>query len=132
ARYDGGVSATLVRQVILDFDGTCTLVEEVQREFLDEYRRLIAGEWSEPAAPAAADPYILSGEIVGWIDRSGRVERRAPAGCTTAWYKAAYLAHPAPWRGELRGLLADLVGRGLRVAFISNSKTETIRDRVDS
>ncbi len=148
-----------IRQVVLDFDGTCTRVEAVEQAFLAAYRELVGLEWSKqaaarwdeheqlvraaspaagwmlggvPAAPAAADPYILSGEVVALLVRRGAVDAPLPAERAGSWYKRAYLAHEAPWRDEIREVLATLVGDGRRVAFVSNSAPEAVRARVDA
>lgn len=146
-----------IRQVVLDFDGTCTDIPPVHQAFLEAYRDLVGREWSAaalavweeaeaavraaspraawmlggaPAAPAAADPYIVASEAVAYIERSGRAGGPPPASSAT-WYKRAYLAHPAPWRPEAAELLRELVGLGLRVAFVSNSAPDAIGARLD-
>jgi FMN phosphatase YigB (HAD superfamily) len=146
-----------IRQVILDFDGTCTRVEEVERSFLTRYRELVAAEWSAaaaesweahermvreaspvagwmlggaPSAPAAADPYILSGEVVALLARR-KVAAAPPSDRPSAWYRAAYAAHPAPWRPETAEVIASLVADGRRVAFVSNSDPDKVGERID-
>jgi phosphoglycolate phosphatase-like HAD superfamily hydrolase len=146
-----------IRQVVLDFDGTCTRIADVHEAFIAAYRALVRREWSDkaadlweeaertlraaspaagwmlggvPAAPAAADPYILAGEVVALITRSGRVPEPLPAEKAGTWYKRAYHDHPAPWRGEVRGLLEGLVAAGVRVSFVSNSATSALRARL--
>jgi FMN phosphatase YigB (HAD superfamily) len=143
-----------LRQVVLDFDGTSTLVENIQREFLERYRELVAADWGDtaaaqwdenlaavraasplaawmlggaPAAPAAADPYILSGEVVALTAR--RLGVRAPAQASS-WYVTAYHENPAPLRAELGDLLVGLVGDGCAVAFVSNSDRKKVAERV--
>jgi phosphoglycolate phosphatase-like HAD superfamily hydrolase len=144
-----------IRQVILDFDGTCTLVEEIEREYMVRYRQLVADEWSPvaaarwveiealvreaspgagwtlggaPSAPAAADPYILSGEVVAMMVRLGIAD--APAVNAGSFYARAYADHPAPWRPEVAGLLAALAAMECRVAFVSNSDEQKVKARV--
>jgi phosphoglycolate phosphatase-like HAD superfamily hydrolase len=146
-----------IRQVVIDFDGTCTRVDEVHEAFLRAYRLLVATEWGDaaaalwdegeaavraasptagwmlggtPAAPAAADPYILSSEVVAWIDRSGGAGAALPA-TVGSWYKRAYLEHPAPWRDEVPDQLRGLHGLGVRIAFVSNSASGAIRARLE-
>jgi len=143
-----------IRQVVLDFDGTCTLVENIQRAFLERYRALVAAEWSAeaaeqwdenvaavraaspvaawmlggaPAAPAAADPYILSGEVVALTAR--RLGVRAPA-AAASWYFTAYHENPAPLRAELHDLIVGLVDDGCQVAFVSNSDRKKVAERI--
>jgi phosphoglycolate phosphatase-like HAD superfamily hydrolase len=146
-----------IRQVVLDFDGTCTRVDAVHEAFMAAYRALVRKEWSEkaaelwepavaavraaspgagwmlggtPSAPAAADPYILSGEAVAYIARSGRVGEPFPSDRAGSWYKRAYVDHPAPWRDEVRGVIEALLASGVRVSFISNSATTALRARL--
>jgi len=76
-------------------------------------------------APAAADPYILAGEVTALLLREGAI-RDAPPDA----YARAYAANPAPWRPELPEVLAALVARGLRVGFVSNSDPHMIQTRL--
>jgi FMN phosphatase YigB (HAD superfamily) len=146
-----------IRYVILDFDGTCTLVERIQKQFLADYHRAISpafgelpeAEWKSalasvkrasphvgwtfggaPAAPAAADPYIQSGEAAALLQRR-YAERDVHVSVPDA-YHTAYHANAAPWREETRHVLETLVDRGIRVGFISNSATAGLTARLDS
>jgi FMN phosphatase YigB (HAD superfamily) len=76
-------------------------------------------------APAAADPYILAGEVAALLIRK-RAIRTVPGDA----YKRAYTANPAPWRPEVPQVLAQLVERGLQVGFISNSERFAIEMRL--
>jgi FMN phosphatase YigB (HAD superfamily) len=76
-------------------------------------------------APAAADPYILSGEASALLVRKGTIAQ-VPADA----YTRAYAANPAPWRPEVPKVLAALVQRGLKVGFISNSERTAIQMRL--
>lgn len=145
-----------LRYVVLDFDGTCTQIELVHTRFLGDFRASLedangcARGALEPAwedalarvraaspgagwtlagapstAPAAADPYILAGEASALLQRDGAI-RVVPAD----GYARAYAANPAPWRPEVPHVLAELVGRGLRVGFISNSDRTAIELRL--
>jgi phosphoglycolate phosphatase-like HAD superfamily hydrolase len=76
-------------------------------------------------APAAADPYILSGEASALLVRKGTIQH-VPADA----YVRAYAANPAPWRPEVPKVLAALVQRGLKIGFISNSERLAIQVRL--
>jgi phosphoglycolate phosphatase-like HAD superfamily hydrolase len=147
-----------IRQVVLDFDGTCTVVEEIAAAFMRRYRELVREEWSPdaagaawddaeqllraaspvagwtlggaPSAPAAADPFILSGEVVALLARRGVAPPPRPDLAAT-WYRRAYDAHPAPFRRDARAVVEELVARGVRVAVISNSPPDAVAARVD-
>jgi FMN phosphatase YigB (HAD superfamily) len=145
-----------LRYVVLDFDGTCTQIELVHAGFLAGYLAVVedasgcAPGALQPAwdaavarvraaspdagwtllgapstAPAAADPYILASEASALLERDGAIRRIPPDA-----YARAYAANPAPWRPEVREVLAALVSRGLRVGFISNSDRLAIETRL--
>jgi hypothetical protein len=142
------------RHVILDFDGSCTRVQDAAARYLAEYRRLFgqevdaraADDWDAavavvrarspeagwmlggtPSAPAAADPYILAGEAAGYLIRQRRIECALPADL----HSRAYAAARAPFREDLLEVLDGLVALGLRVHFVSNTGTRTIEQRLD-
>jgi hypothetical protein len=142
-----------IRYVVLDFDGTCTRVEEIEAAFLAAYRAMFAEEvsaeaaegWDDavarvraasphagwmlagtPSAPAAADPYILAAEVVSLLVRERGIDKRVPADL----YARAYERHPAPFRPEVAEVLRELLGRGLTVRFVSNSSTAKIEGRL--
>ena len=154
--------------VVLDFDGTSTLVEAAHERYLARYRELLvagvkdakgdaigrdfAARWDEgvdavtaaspeagwvtqsrtPAAPAAADPFILSGEVVAWLERRwlevhpGRAVVVPPDA-----YKTAYADAEAPFRPELIEVLQAIVDQDVAVAFVSNSSEAAIAGRLD-
>src|SRR5258705_6469941 len=87
---------TIITDVVLDFDGTCTQIPAIFDDYLEQYRLkftesvgpLAKKEWNEaqamvrknspkagwmvagcPAAPAAADPYILADESAKFVLR---------------------------------------------------------------
>ena len=145
---------TELSDVVLDFDGTCTQVPVVAAAYLEEYRKRLrlhfanvtVKEWAAaitavrrasphagwavagpPGAPAAADPYILADEATRYLLR----ERGLPATAQPKdVHSPAYDAHPAPWRPEAAAVLADLIGRGIRLHFISNSGSAAVAKRV--
>lgn len=149
--------AMSIRFVVLDFDGTCTLVERVEKAFLDEYLTILAAAnalqrdalaplwkaaiddvraaapeagWTlldvPSTAPAAADPYILSGEAALLLKRRGTISA-IPGDA----FKQAYGRHEAPFRPELEDVLEALVDKGLQVGFISNSERTVIAARLE-
>jgi len=150
-----------VRHVVLDFDGTCTQVDQTAKLYLGTHRALLEQEvgagfvahWQDacnavieaspeaawqalggsPAAPAAADPYILAGEAVAWITR--RFKENPSWGALppipTDVYKRAYREAEAPFRAELVEVVKKLLALGVTVTFVSNSATDTIAARLD-
>ena len=139
--------------VVLDFDGTCTQIPKIWETYLDLYLKglvdagfkITSVEWREareivqkhspkagwalagcPAAPAAADPYILADEAARLILRR-RGERTAVPPEVNA---QAYGAAPAPWREEALETFSRLMECGLRLHFVSNSSTVIITQRL--
>jgi len=81
-----------------------------------------------PAAPAAADPYILADEAARFILRSHDKPNDAPP----SWVNAqAYTSHPAPWREEAAEIFQRIIALGLKIHFISNSSSLTIQQRLE-
>ena len=146
-------SATAIKHVVLDFDGTCTQIPKIWKTYLELYFKALgdAGfdvpstQWSEAcdavrkhspkaawtlagcaAAPAAADPYILADEATRLILRRRGDRRPVPAEINAK----AYGASPAPWREEAPDTFAKLIDRGLRLHFVSNSSTVVIAGRL--
>jgi hypothetical protein len=142
-----------VMHVVLDFDGTCTQIPKVWETYLELYfkglveagLKITANDWHEactavqkhsphagwtlggsPAAPAAADPYILADESARLILR--RRGDRTPV--SPEVNAKAYRAAPAPWRVEALDTFSQLIDRGLRVHFVSNSSTAVITERL--
>ena len=138
--------APRIRHVILDFDGTCTQVDKIQAKFLDDYRRAVGVEvkaWERAkatltkasptagwtlmnapsTAPAAADPYILAGEAAALLYREQGTQ--APD-----VFRTVYEKNLAPFRPELHDVLAALLAKKIRVAFISNSDGLGITNRI--
>lgn len=148
--------ATKIRYVVLDFDGTCTRVEQVHARFLRAYFEELqtanapgepsTAEWetalreiraaspkagwtlmgAPSTAPAAADPYILAGEAAALLKRADGSLRLPDTAYSIAYTRAA-----APWRDDVAATLEALVQRGLKVGFISNSSTKKIAMRLD-
>lgn len=143
-----------ISHIVLDFDGTCTQVPSIADQYLELYRQrfvesvgpLSVLEWKGaqsivrqnspmagwmiagcPAAPAAADPYILADESAKYILRSrGQINVSVPPTVNSQAYGAAH----APWREEALEVFTALVKRGVKLHFISNSSSATIRERL--
>lgn len=142
-----------ITDVVLDFDGTCTQIPLVYKDYLERYRlkfvevveSLSESEWKEaqtivcqvspkagwmvggcPAAPAAADPYILADESAKFVLRR-RGKKNVPLPPLNA---SVYSATPAPWRNEALSTFLRLIERGVRLHFISNSSTTMIQERL--
>ena len=106
------------------------LTEEAWRDAIETVRGhspraawMVAGC---PAAPAAADPYILADESAKYIFR--RRQQHAPP---QSFHEGAYNAFPAPWREEVLDVFSRLVELGVKIHFVSNSGTVMIRKRLD-
>jgi hypothetical protein len=141
-----------IKHVILDFDGTCTQIPEIFEDYLDRFLSglIKAGfnfsptEWRDaqalvrqyspetgwmlagcPAAPVAADPYILADEAVKLIVRMQKDVRPLPN-----VHAEAYVAAEAPWRAEALKTFTLLIERGVQIHFVSNSGSAYITGRV--
>ncbi len=141
-----------IKTLVLDFDGTCTDIPAMGAPYLDACLAFLVGiqftnaaEWEDaleavrraspdagwtlggiPTAPAAADPYILSGEAIGHIARSRSLPMPYPDA-----YANAYASAVAPFRPELRKVLEAIDALGVAIHFVSNSSTKKIAARLD-
>lgn len=143
-----------ITTLVLDFDGTCTDIPSMNAGYLDAcFAYLVAHQWpidraqwldaleavrglspdrgwrlngGLPSAPAAADPYILSGEAVEYL-REKLGARDLPGDV----YGAAYKGHTANLRAELTGVLEAVVARGIEVWFVSNTSTTKLVERLE-
>ncbi len=143
-----------LQHLVFDFDGTCTEIPRADQAFLAAYlaalRAAVApvqvshSEWSDalctvrrcspeegwrlggtPAAPAAADPYVLAYETGALL--AHRRQFRLPGDL-----HAQALRHAeAPLRAELPEVLAAADALGARITFISNSSTTVVGARLD-
>jgi len=147
-----------ITTLVLDFDGTCTQIPPVYKEYWEEYRynlrigekKVSTTEWEEAraavrahspmagwslggaqAAPAAADPYILAYEAAQLIYRNRKlVDPKLALPDLYSAHKTAYEKAPAPWRESAREIFEQLLERDVRLCFISNSSTDTIKNRL--
>lgn len=142
------------RHVILDFDGTCTRVEDVHEAYVAECIRIFEAEvmpgtakdlraalaavkkaspgagWTlavTPAAPAFADPYVAVGEAVRLVVKKRHVTKAVPL---DMHHRANELAQ-APWRDEMIDVLEAFRKKKITITFVSNSKTTKIEHRLD-
>ena len=142
-----------IAHVVLDFDGTCTQIPKIWEAYLELYRRslvetsfdLSGPQWRKaidtvrqqsqkagwtlagcPAAPAAADPYIMADESARLILRQRGNRGTVPPQVNMQ----AYAAAEAPWRKEVIDTFSRLVERGIRLHFVSNSSTAMITRRL--
>ncbi|MBS2024359.1 MAG: hypothetical protein JST92_18320 [Deltaproteobacteria bacterium] len=143
-----------LRTLILDFDGTCTDVPATHQRFLDETFRVYSAaypmvtleRWERaltavraaapdaawmlakvPAAPSGADPYVLAGEAISFLNREDG--RRDPQ---PDFFTEPYKLAEAPFRPELVSVLEAADAMDLAIHFISNSDTKKIAGRLDS
>lgn len=143
---------TCPTQVIFDFDGTCTRIPQAQEKYLELYRQGLDNELTDgvteaqwldvqqalrsaspragwtvagcEAAPAGADPYILANEAAAHLCR------RRGVTVPPDLHALPYADSEALWRSDARATIATLLDREVNVAFVSNSSTKTIKDRV--
>ncbi len=81
-----------------------------------------------PAAPAAADPYILAYEAAQLLlRRRGKENAPLPASI----HHHAYERFPAPWRKEASQVFTRLLKSGVGIAIVSNSSSSYIERRLD-
>lgn len=145
--------STPITKLVLDFDGTCTRVEQAADAYLDAYRAGLADHltvteksWTDaldrvrsrspkigwmvagtPSAPAAADPYILAYEAAHNLQR----QTGAHAAIPVSVHSTAYATCPAPWREDARAVFEALIGKGIEIWFVSNSGTTYIESRLE-
>lgn len=141
-----------IRHAVFDFDGSCTRVPGISDRFLAAYGKglarleaRIAGEWAaaleqvrkrspeagwmlggKASAPAAADPYILAYEAARDL-----AAKFGLGELPDDLHGPAYDEAQAEFRPDLTHVLDELVQRGVRIAFISNSSTARIAARLD-
>jgi hypothetical protein len=147
-------SRSPISDVVMDFDGTCTQVPKIWKDYLVLYRKgmceagfdVTYGDWADaqqtvrrhspkagwtvagcPAAPAAADPYILADESARLILRRRTDHRTVPPTVN----EHAYTTVPAPWRKEAKEVFSRFLERGVRIHFVSNSSTMIIEQRLN-
>jgi hypothetical protein len=142
-----------IEHVILDFDGTCTQIPPIFEDYLERFRRGLGDwgldvsepDWREsqsivrehspqagwtlggcPAAPAAADPYILAYEASQLILR-----RRGKSGPVPPSVNArAYTEAAAAWRDDALTTFTRLLDQGCRLHLVSNSSTAFISEHL--
>lgn len=141
-----------IKTVVLDFDGTCTNIPAMHQKFLDASNKFLAKtgwttekDWNRaldavraaspdagwmlggaPSAPAAADPFILSGEAVAFLAREKKLFPPYPD-----TYNAAYPSAIAPLRPELKKVLAAIHAAKIAIHFVSNASTQKVEGRLD-
>lgn len=145
-----------ITDIIMDFDGTCTVIPDIYQAFLSEYLAglnntafsgspIMAEEWKDaqekvrmhspqaawtiayaPAAPAAADPYILSFEAAKYLLWEKNIQKDIPQEV----FRNASDRFPAPWRPEAREVFETLLKKNINITFISNSSSRTITQRL--
>lgn len=149
-----------VRCVVLDFDGTFTDAEAEAEPFVAAFRaaladllgRAIDDDWArwqatiEAApgsygwefggrivAPATADPYVLSTTIGQAITREAGILREPAtrSAILEALYQLAYLKTRTVFRPDAREVLDTLLERGLPTFVITNSRTDTVSQKID-
>ncbi len=79
-----------------------------------------------PSAPAAADPYILSGEATKYLIKTKNIKTPVPSSA----FLNASTDNPAPWREETLDVLKTMLKHDVSVHFVSNSGTQMITQRL--
>jgi phosphoglycolate phosphatase-like HAD superfamily hydrolase len=140
-----------IKHVILDFDGTCTQIPVIYQSFLNQYLKelnmpkISHQEWQNAqdlvrqhsptagwtlgttsSAPAAADPYILSGEATKYLVKTNIIKTPVPSTAFTN----AYADNPGPWRKETLDVIKTLLKHEVAVHFVSNSSPQLITQRL--
>lgn len=146
-----------ITDIIMDFDGTCTQIPAIYEKYLADYltglnlalpanlqikpqdwaaAQLVVQHnspkagWTQgvtPAAPAAADPYILSGEAIKYLIAHTPILANFSPPATV--FSNAYNNNPAPWRLEAREVFEKIVEQKIRIHFVSNSNKQMIQQR---
>jgi hypothetical protein len=142
------------RHAVLDFDGTCTRVEDAADAYVAEYVRIFEAEveagvarhfhtalaaarkaspragWTfatTEAAPAGADPYILAFEAMRIVVKKLGIKKPIP----TSIHARANDVAQAPWREEMVDVLEAFREKKITIHFVSNSNTTKIARRLD-
>jgi hypothetical protein len=144
-----------IRHVVFDFDGSCTRVQDAADKYLAAFRKLLEAEVSPkftveawagalariralspragwmlgktPAAPAAADPYILAFEAASDLVKRFEIRKPLPSDL----HGRAYAEAHAPFREDLLEVLIGIGALGLQIHFVSNSSRRAIAARLD-
>lgn len=146
-----------ITDVVFDFDGTCTQIPVIYKKYLDKYldilnEKLFSGnratpeKWEQaqqkirdnspkagwtifttPAAPAAADPYIMAFESAKELSK---MQTNTVMDPPREAHSTANEANPAPWRKEARQVFELLLKNNITIHFISNSSSGMIRQRL--
>lgn len=145
-----------IQNIVLDFDGTCTQIQVIHRAYLDRYLEELKArvafkepisrqDWQEaqdhvranspitgwtiattPAAPAAADPYILAAESAKLLMRRQKITTDPPFEA----HSVSSEAHEAPWRPEAKEVFLSLLNMKINILFISNTSSTKIEKRL--
>jgi len=144
--------------IVLDFDGTFTLVDEEAVPFVDAFRQGLAVEvgsdldahWDAAArvisaspdrfgweydgvivAPSHADPYIRCttiGQIV--LERAGIAAQRRTE-ILQGLYRTCYPLSRTVFRPDAKMVVEALVGSGVPVHVVTNSATAHVQAKID-
>jgi FMN phosphatase YigB (HAD superfamily) len=146
-----------VELIILDFDGTLTLVDEEAVPFVDAFRQGLseyvgdlAARWEDAArridaapdrfgweydgvivAPAHADPYIrctVMGQLL--LEEAGVRKSDRPEILQTLYRRCYPLSRPV-FRPDAKMVLDALLASGLPIFVVTNSATEHVRAKLD-
>ncbi len=149
-----------IDHVVLDFDGTCTQVPALEKEYLAAYLEIFQAKmevdagalWKpalagvsaaspergwrlnggEPSAPAAADPFILAGEAAFDILKDNfKGPDGKPRTLDGTIHSLADARPKTQWRVEAKAVFASLQDLGVTLHIVSNSSTAKINGHLD-
>ncbi|CAN5399680.1 hypothetical protein BH10BAC5_BH10BAC5_07460 [soil metagenome] len=143
-----------ITDIVLDFDGTCTVISAIYKQFMEGFRekfsalmkdKVSSSEWELfsrqvrdnspdagwmlagcPAAPSAADPFILSDETAKLILRLRKKNMVIPS----TIHSEVYAHCPAPWRPDVKETIYKFLEKNINVHFLSNSGTKKVTERL--
>ena len=144
--------------VVLDFDGTFTLVDEEAVPFLGGYReglsaylnRNIDEDWhrteteiranfnrygweyeGQIVAPSHADPYIMAasiGQVL--LSRETNLDAKGRSELLNGLYQTNYAQATTVFRPDAEHVVQELLKTNVPVFVVTNSKTEHVREKI--
>jgi FMN phosphatase YigB (HAD superfamily) len=147
-----------IELIVLDFDGTFTLVDEEATPFVEAFRRGLAehvgpaaaARWDDAArrvesapdrhgweydgvivAPAHGDPYIRCTAIGQILLEEAGVARARRAEILHGLYRRCYPLSRTVFRPDAKTVVEAVLATGLPVYVVTNSATEHVRAKIE-
>jgi len=149
---------TKITDIVLDFDGTCTVIPQVYEDYLQQFLEELNSkvfpqqsvkpeEWNKaqdtvransPAAgwtllgPIPSAPAAADPYILAF-EASKLILKQRNSTITVPpaeIHQDCYAKHQAPWRPEAREVFNKLLSKGIRLHFITNSDKTAVTNRV--